>query len=255
MATATLDFYSKTLHREVPCRLVLPFDRGGEAPWDLLVLLHGLQCDVNAWVYNTRISRFAADHNLCVVMPQGDNGFWKQVGPVGGPIGDYGEYAATELVDTVREILPVARDRDHTYIGGFSMGGYGALRLGLLHPERFSRLLLFAPALHFFEESPADLAQFGEVAGELSLFSPLEDHRETDLNPRWLAHGLAEKPGAKPEVWLRVGRGDWLAHSDRLVADAMAADGFAVDFVEVDGVHSWNFVQANLEAGLDWLAS
>lgn len=255
MAVVSLDFYSNTLHREVPCRLVLPFDRGGSKPYNLLVLLHGLQCDVNSWIYNTRISRFAAERNFAVVMPAGDNSWWKQVGPEGGPIGDYGHYVSHELVDTVRNLLPVAADRAHTFIGGFSMGGYGALRLGLMNPNRFSRILLFAPAVHFFEETPEALAQNGQVAGELSLFEPLEAHRNTDLNPRWLAHSLAEKPSTpKPQIWMRVGTGDWLAHSDSLIADALVQDGFSVDYAQVDGIHSWNFVQDNLVEALDWLS-
>ncbi|WP_251158913.1 alpha/beta hydrolase [Caniella muris] len=249
-----LEFKSRRLKRDVPVRVVLPFDRGGRPPYSCLVLLHGLQGNVNTWVYNTRVERWAQDRNLCVVMPQGDNSFWVEAGVPGGPVGDYGAFVAEELVETVRSLFPVAQGREGTFVGGFSMGGYGALRAGLSHPGTFSRILAFSPAIHFFEAGEGELSAHGDVAGERLLF---RGGRGTDLDVRWLAQGLARAVGAGEASWpavrMLVGEGDWLAGCNGAFAEALAALGAPVEFDAYPGIHSWNFVQDHLEGALDWV--
>jgi S-formylglutathione hydrolase len=52
-------------------------------------------------------------------------------------------YVASELFDLVRDSFPV--DASRCGIAGHSMGGHGALTLGLKHPDRFRSISAFAP--------------------------------------------------------------------------------------------------------------
>lgn len=61
----------------------------------------------------------------------------------------------TVETDVVSKILPkivetmnVATTRDRTWIQGFSMGGFGALKIGLKHPETFGRITSWDGAVH-----------------------------------------------------------------------------------------------------------
>ncbi len=250
MAVLTIEHKSPTMRRDMPLKVVLPFDREGVPPYPLVVLLHGLQGNCNTWLYNTRIERWACDRNLAVAMPQGDNGFWIEPGVAGGPQGDYGAYIV-EVTQLMRDLFPVANDREHTFVGGFSMGGYGALRAALLWPELYSKALVFSAACHFFEEDEP-----GDMAGELRLFEPREEKRATDLNPRWLAERLGREAGRDlfPAFKMLVGADDSLARCNAAMAQCLAEQGASVQFEERPGIHSWNFVQGHLEEGLDWLA-
>ncbi len=258
MAILRLNFRSRELRRDVPVNVVLPFDRGATKPYPTLYLLHGLQNNCDAWPLNTRIERWASDRGLAVVMPQGENSFWVRVGEPSYPYGDFGAYVAQELVEVTRAEFALSHEREHTFIGGFSMGGYGALRNGLLHAETFSKIAVFSGAVHFFEEEPEELAARGNVAGELSIFGDRERTRDSDLNPRWLAARAVERVAAGevaslPRVKFVVGTEDWLVRSNRRLADGLRELGFDVAYTEAPGDHSFDFVGPRLPEMLDWL--
>ena len=51
--------------------------------------------------------------------------------------GRYGEYVFRDVVDYVDRSYRTLPGREGRALAGGSMGGYGALRGGILHPERF----------------------------------------------------------------------------------------------------------------------
>lgn len=52
-----------------------------------------------------------------------------------------------DIVNFTRRTFNLSDKREDTYIGGFSMGGYGALVVGLGHPEIFSKIIALSNAL------------------------------------------------------------------------------------------------------------
>lgn len=78
-----------------------------------------------------------------MVMPSGDNAFY-----VDQPKGhnNYGEYIGQELVRLTRKMFPLSRKREDTFIGGLSMGGYGALRNGLKYSDTFGAVIALSGA-------------------------------------------------------------------------------------------------------------
>ena len=157
-----------------------------------------------------------------------------------------------------RDEFCLSRERSRTFIGGFSMGGYGALRNGLLHAEAFSKIAVFSGAVHFFEVSPEEVAERGNMRGEAAIFGDLDRTRESDLNPRWLAARLAERVAAGevpslPTVKFMVGTEDWLVRSNRSLADGLREMGYDVTYTEAPGEHSFDFVGPHLPEMLDWL--
>lgn len=53
-----------------------------------------------------------------------------------------------ELLPLVESQYKVATDRSNRFVGGFSMGGYGAMRFAMLHPDKFGRAALLSPAIY-----------------------------------------------------------------------------------------------------------
>ncbi|MBS0334997.1 MAG: esterase [Proteobacteria bacterium] len=56
-------------------------------------------------------------------------------------------FILTELLRHLREELPVERTRSGTFIGGFSMGGLGSLRIAFKHPDVFGGVAAVEPAI------------------------------------------------------------------------------------------------------------
>lgn len=122
----------------------------------LLVMLHGWDGDYTDWVNQGRLDQ-AADtlilageiEPLIILMPDGDNSFY-----VDGPTGNYETYVVDELIRAVDADFPTAGTHDSRFIGGLSMGGYGALYLGLRHPDLFSAIGAHSPALLLPQDAP-----------------------------------------------------------------------------------------------------
>lgn len=253
MAYLTLNYRSEAIKRDIPVTVILPFDRGFDGPFPTLYLLHGLQNNSESWLVESRIVRMASERGLAVVMPSGENSFWLGVPPSDGPYGDFAELVGKELVEVTRKIFPLSTRREDTFIGGCSMGGYGALRNGIQYRDTFSKMMLFYPAVHFFEYDEDYVWESGNIRGEASIFLT-GDKRETDLNPRWLLEQAVREGGSPvPAAKLMVGVDDSLLEADRAIAKALEDAGVPIDFFEGPGAHTWQFIDEHLPEMLDWL--
>jgi S-formylglutathione hydrolase FrmB len=139
-----------------------------------------------------------------------------------------------ELVDHVDANYPTFPTREARWIGGFSMGGYGAARLALRHPDRFSSSLVLAPG----PLSPA-------FDGERATHNPaLRDQILRDVYGGDLAAFAAQSPLRLVETlppdgvravswWLAVGQRDFTAAETRSLALGLGRAGATVAFREV----------------------
>lgn len=145
MAFIQVSFMSKTLMRTVPLQVILPVDKftfgqpeREEKPFKTLYLLHGIFGNETDWVHGTRIQRWAEEKNLAVVMPAGENAFYVDQPSIGAM---HGQFIGEELVEITRKMFPLSRKREDTFIGGLSMGGFGALRNGLKYHDTFGAVI------------------------------------------------------------------------------------------------------------------
>ena len=130
MALIQMEFKSETLKRTVSANVILPSERF-RGPYPTLYLLHGLTDNCNGWLSYTRIRLWAEESGLAVVMPSGENSFYMDILVKDGCLGDFGEYIGRELVSVTREMFPLSHKREDTFLGGLSMGGFGACRNAL----------------------------------------------------------------------------------------------------------------------------
>ena len=78
MAFLQIDLKSKALGRKVHLNVFLPVDVDNKkpAPYKTLYLLHGIFGNSSSWVTSSCVQRYAEDKGICVVMPDGENGFY-----------------------------------------------------------------------------------------------------------------------------------------------------------------------------------
>lgn len=97
------------------------------------------------WMRRTNIERYAAARNLAVVMPAVGRSFYQDM--AAGP--RYWTFLSEELPAIMRGFFPLSEKRADNFAAGLSMGGYGAMRLALAHPERFAAAASFSGALDY----------------------------------------------------------------------------------------------------------
>ena len=261
MALIHVNFLSEALMRTVPVQVILPVDKMGvpgstvreEKPFKTLYLLHGIFGNYTDWVSGTNIQRWAEERSLAVVMPSGDNMFY-----VDQKEGHnfYGEYIGRELVEMTRRMFPLSRKREDTYIGGLSMGGYGALRNGLKYSGTFGCIASLSGAMLIDDiaERTDDTASFIDSRTYAqSVFGNLEQAAESDKNPKWLVRRLKEEGKDIPKIYLTCGRQDSLLGPNREFRDFLKEQGVDVTYVEGDGGHEWDFWNRSIREGLEWL--
>ena len=168
MAILEVTYMSVALNRNTTFHVVLPADRMNPActeylpakPLRTLYLLHGLQDNSAGWLTSTRIKRWATLMDMAVVMPQGDNSYYVDRPEAKA---NYGAFIGKELVEMTRRMFPLSHRREDTFIGGLSMGGFGAVRNGLKYHETFGRIPLKRNINMTQEGSPQDFQEGGSA--------------------------------------------------------------------------------------------
>ena len=261
MALIQVNYVSSALHRTVPLQVILPVDKltpDGKLPpekkFKTIYLLHGFLGNYTDWVSGTRIQRWAEERDLAVVMPSGDNAFY-----VDRPetLNNYGAFIGEELVEVTRRMFPLSRKREDTFIGGLSMGGFGAMRNGLKYHDTFGAIISFSGVLRPFESLenlPADY----DTSFEVGTFGNLSQAATSDKNPTWLVHSLVGKKLAAPElelpkIYIACGTEDHLITHSRKFRDLLVKNGFSVTYEEGPGDHNWDFWDTYIKKAIDWL--
>ena len=149
-------------------------------------------------------------------------------------------------------MFPLSRKREDTFIGGLSMGGFGAMRNGLKYHETFGAAISFSGVLQLFEaleKIPADY----DTSFETGTFGNLKEAADSDKNPSWLVKALVEKKADLPKIYLACGTEDQLIGHSRNFRDLLVKNGFDVTYEEGPGDHNWDFWDTYIKKAIDWL--
>jgi len=175
------------VHDSKECKLPMKFsiylpDSDSKEPLPVLFWLSGLTCTHENFIFKSGFQRYADRHKSIVVCPDtsprgaeipGEEDSWD----FGSGAGFYVDatlppydthyrmysYISSELRELIHETFPT--DPDRTGIFGHSMGGHGAMVIGLRNPQHFHSISAFAP-ISQPTECPWGLKAFGGYLGE-----------------------------------------------------------------------------------------
>lgn len=223
-------FASPVLQRPWTYEIYLP--RGYDLPdqpskhrYPVIYLLHGDNDRATSWAEKASILDTAnqlIDHGLlqpCIlVMPSAGHSWY-----IDGP--EKMETAFIEdLIPQIDRKYRTLPERSGRMVAGLSMGGYGAMRLGLRHSEMFSALALMSPAIYAPDPpfiSSARIAPAFQVNG---VFNP---DRWRAMNYPNLLDGFAE---AHEPLRLQLSAG---------LQDVYGTDAAATGFYAAWRAHGW----------------
>jgi len=250
MALITCDFFSDVLEVGTSMTVVLPQpteEQIGVAPaarrtdFPVLYLLHGLSDDHTAWTRYTSIERYAAAAGLAVIMPAVHRSFYADEAHGHR----YWTFVSEELPQVVRSFFRVTADPAETYVAGLSMGGYGALKLGLTHPDRFGAVASLSGAV--------DIRQLATRPERSEVFRRVFDNRISDSDDIFALLEAAD-PTVVPPLYLSCGtEEERLMPPNRRLAERARERGIAVTTDFRPGVHEWGLWDAVIPEVINWL--
>ncbi|XXA06578.1 alpha/beta hydrolase-fold protein [Paraburkholderia sp. A3BS-1L] len=243
-------FHATALGRDWPYAVYLPTGyRTDAARYPVLYLLHGNNGDAMDWVTQGGLQNTAdtliARHEIppvVIVMPQGGTDWYV----------DRKEKMETaffaDLISEIESHFAVENQRDGRAIGGVSMGGFGALRYTLEHPEMFCGTLLLSPAIYSGEPPRSSSARRVGVFGEHQFDSQVWHA----LNYPALWSGYFGRPWRIP-IFIASGDDDLVIQAESsLLYTRLREAGNPAALRIVDGGHVWPVWRQLLPAALKY---
>jgi len=146
----TVEFFSPAVDRAMKYNIVLPrgYDESTQR-YPVLYLLHGLTQNYTAWGLSNGTPFYAGLYDdLIVVMPDAGNSWYVNwTADAGGQKNNWEDHIITDVINHVDWNFRTIARREGRAITGLSMGGYGAITLGLRHPEMFISIGITSGAL------------------------------------------------------------------------------------------------------------
>lgn len=237
MACLSWTFHSPSLRMATHAFLVLP--EYPAQPQNTLILLHGLSGACDTWNRRTSIERYAQKHNLAVIMPEVQRSWYTDM-VYGLP---YFTFITDELPRLAANTLRVPVDAAHLYVGGLSMGGYGALKCALRAGDVFSRGASLSGA--------ADSRQLPPGGYWEDVFGPREQIPGSFNDLFAAAEELP--PEKRPPLFMWCGTEDSLLPGNRALRDHLLALGYELAYAESAGNHAWQWWDLHIQDVLRWL--
>ncbi len=199
----------------------------------LLLLLHGVYgCQWNWWLNGDLVSvamemlRDGSMLPMMIAMPS--DGLWGDgTGYVPHAHANYEKWIVDDVPSCLRELFPQLHP-EKFFLAGLSMGGYGAMRLGMKYPSRVQGI-----SAHSAITQAAQLSQFipyptaaFQYAGEL----------DTDL-----LHWAGVNRERLPPLRFDCGTGDPLIEANRELHRALTRMNVCHEYQEFPGGHDWPY--------------
>ncbi len=244
------NFRSQILQMMTSVSVVFPNKRD-ESPMKVIYLLHGLSDNADAWADNTMLSIYAEEYNVAFVCPEVQRSFYADM--------DFGlnyfTYIADELPQLVKRFFNVSDRREDTAVMGLSMGGFGALKVALMRPERYHLCGAFSSAISPLHRMIGEFSAAESIPPEHKEWVGVFGHRSKpvrgeDLKALVLSYAEGE-PVEKPIIHMTCGKQDFLYEDNIDFKNFMEEQDFEFRYFEKDGVHDWYFWNDSLKLMLE----
>ncbi|HEY4955246.1 MAG TPA: alpha/beta hydrolase-fold protein [Gemmatimonadaceae bacterium] len=204
--------------------------------YPVLYFLHGFAADDRALIkgayqnMNIRISmdslvRAGAVGEMIVVMPNARNAFDGSFYTNSPVTGNWEQFIARDLVNYVDRKYRTLRTRKARGLAGHSMGGYGALRVGMRHPETFSAIYALSACCLAFTDSVERTSE-KNWRSALALTDWQQFAKAGFITNLLLAFGAANAPDANnPPFFVAM---PYMLSGDSLVLDQRIARRWSV---------------------------
>ena len=223
---------SAALRRRADLTFYVP-SSSAPGPLPLVTVLHGIYGSHWAWLFkggaHRVMERLIREENLppmMLVMPS--DGLWGDgSGYVQHRDADYSSWILDEVPAAAALLAPAVAGSPR-FVTGLSMGGYGAMRLGALNPDRFSAISAHSSA--------TDLSQLMHHVQE-----PAGDWLLAEPGPLAVVECIRAHADRLPPLRFDCGTEDDLIEPNRQLHRDLESAGIAHEYGEFPGGHTWEY--------------
>lgn len=245
-------FESKLVGKPLPYHVVLPplYDapQSRALKYPVLYLLHGLGGNSADWVSaRAHLAAYAAQYRLIIVTPEGRDGWYTDSATV--PNDKFETYILEELIPDVERRFRALSTRDARAVAGLSMGGYGALKFGVKHPERF----IFAASLSgafgapSWDQNDPTLPAFVKPSIARTYGAPGSPTRAANDLFKLFTNLPPERIPALPFIYFDCGTEDFLINFNHALSELLLARKIPHEYRQLPGAHNWPYWDAQVQ--------
>lgn len=213
----------------------------------LVILLHGVYGSAWVWsqkagVHKTALKMIKNKEIPPMVIAMPSDGLWGDgSGYIPHNQKDFEKWIVEDVPDAVIQNIPLVTKKSDLYISGLSMGGFGALRLGIKYVNRFKAISAHS--------SITDLMQMNLFVEE-----PLENYLQEDEKENSVWGLLEEHTGKLPRIRFDCGKSDELIEANRTLHKQLKKASIYHEYEEFEGGHEWLYWQENIKKSLLFFA-
>jgi putative tributyrin esterase len=215
-------------------RVIQPLNIANGRKLPVVYLLHGGGGGFRDWSNYSDVARYA-EKGLILVMPEGESSYYTNA--VDPPRDRYEDYIIHDLITDVETRFPAAPGRSNRALIGISMGGFGAVKLALHHPDLFGFAAGLSSAIDVTRRA-FTVKRYHQSRHYEAIFGPSGSSTRRDNDPFVLARSA--DPDVAPYFFLTCGEQEGLLPANREFAALLSQRHFHFEFHTVRGGHDWN---------------
>jgi S-formylglutathione hydrolase FrmB len=162
----------------------------------------------------------------------------------------YWTFISEELPALARAFFPLSAAREDNFVAGLSMGGYGAFKLALTHPNRYAAAASLSGAL--------DIVNVAQSEGEdwqtemQVIFGEVNRLAGSSNDLFYLAQQLATTE-VRPMLYQCCGTEDFLYEGNLRFKEWAEPLGLDLTYEAGPGEHEWGYWDRQIQRVLAWL--
>ena len=214
----------------------------------LVILLHGVYGSCWSWALSGGVHRSAISMinegvipPMLIAMPS--DGLWGDgSGYVEHDGINFEKWIAEEVPAVIKISSPGITRFSKIFIGGLSMGGFGALKIGVKYAGIFSAISAHS--------SLTNLEQMKLFAEE-----DINHYKQIDPTEEDILETILKYQHKLPDIRFDCGTSDTLIEENRLLHQQLLWNEITHVYMESDGKHEWPYWQKQVRASLTFFAS
>ena len=229
----TIEVHSASMNKDIKCVVVLPDSYAKtKAAFPVVYMLHGYSDNYASWVqHSPDFIKNVDRYGIIGVCPDGNFSSWYFDSPI-DPLVKYETFVSQELPDYIDSHYNTHKDRKYRALGGLSMGGHGALYIGILHKDRFGAAFSLSGGVDF-TPFPKNW-KIDKVLGDYDQNKEVWQRHTV----QYLAGTLNNKDLA---ISFECGTGDFFLGVNRALHLKLKNLKIDHDYAERPGAHNWAY--------------
>lgn len=252
MALMRINFFSEALGKHHHFNLILPeqdehYDIKATPPLlPSVMVLHGLSSDNNSYLRFTSAERYATEHKLAMILPDGDHSFYANM--------LYGHSYRDHILEVwhyAHQVFPLSKKREDNYLAGHSMGGFGVIKTAFENPELFSKACFMSSATDIERLLNYDWPDF-KMRG---IIGDVNTTAGTALDIKQIVEDGIGAAGIEglPELYMMCGTEDFIYKDNVEFKAFLESKGISFKYEEGPGEHDYAYWDQGILKAVKWM--